>query len=153
MIKIYYKNTSEEYVEVSTGNNLSSPINTTHDGRTGTVQTLLLYLRNDDEDKYYTNISILPVDLELTSSLSDVLYEETGWGIKLSTGGVEPSSSEWENVNWGESITIEDIGSSSAGDTTTYYPFWYMISSPPNTDAQIKKDLVLRTNYTENAVI
>ena len=152
MLRIYYKNSEEAYVEVSTGNDLSSPVNTSHDGKLGTVETKLLYLRNDDSAKYYTNIVILPVDLEIVGGYSDISYVETGWGVKLSAGGIEPSSGEWGNIDWGDSITMEDIGSVLAGDTTTFYPFWYMISSPPNVSAQTKKDLVLQTNYTENAV-
>lgn len=151
MISIYYKTNEDTYVEVSK-DDFSSPINTSHEGKTGTVETKLLYLRNDSSSKYYTSITISPLDTDLAGGFSDLIYEETGWGIKLSNGGTLPSNGEWGNIEWGNSISMGDIGSLYLSDTTTYFPFWYMISSPPNIDAQIKKDIVLVTTYTENAV-
>ena len=70
----------------------------------------------------------------------------------MSQGGTEPTSSEWEDINWGESIDMDDIGSDSGYDIATYSPFWYLITCPPNTDAQNKEDIVLKVLYTENAV-
>ena len=54
---------------------------------------------------------------------------------------------------WGEQILISSIGSDSTGDTTTFYPFWYYITCPPNEDVKIKTDIVLNVSATENAVI
>jgi hypothetical protein len=152
MLRIYYKNSEDAYVPVSIGNDISSPIDTVHDGKMGTTTSVLLYLRNNDSSKYYTNIRIFPTDLEETNSYSDVMYDETGWGVKLSAGGTEPSEAEWENIDWGNEIQMSNIGTSSVGNTTTYYPFWYLISSPPNLDAQAKIDIALTTYYTDNAV-
>ena len=152
MLRIYYKDSQDNYSEVSTGDMLYNPIDTIHDGRTGTTNSLLLYLRNDQSTKYYTNIRIEPNDLEMPSGYSDLVYDETGWGVKLSSGGIEPSSGEWSNIDWGTEISLDDIGSLYVGDTTTYVPFWYLISSPPNLEAATKLDIVLTTYYVENAV-
>lgn len=152
MLSIYYKDSEGAYIQVSKGSDLSSPIITNHNGQSSTVVTLPLYLRNDESTRWYSNIRILPFDLEDANPYGDVAYDETGWGVKLSTGGTEPTNAEWEDINWGEEISMSDIGSDSLGDTTTYYPFYYLITSPPNVDAQNKLDITLKTSYTENAV-
>jgi hypothetical protein len=152
-LKLYYKNSSGSFVEASTGDDTSDPVVTTHDGKNGDVKTTDLYLRNDDSAKWYSNIVVLPVDLVDANPYGDVNYSETGWGVKLSSGGTEPTEAEWDDVTWGRQISMSDIGSNSSADTTTYYPFWYLISCPPNTDAQNKDDIILQISYTENAVI
>ena len=48
---------------------------------------------------------------------------------------------------------MEDVGSDTSADTATYFPFWYLIPSPPNCDAQNKTDIKLDVATTENAVI
>lgn len=152
-LKLYYKNSSGSFVEASTGNDMATPITTTHEGKTGDTKTLDLYIRNDDVSKWYSNITVLPVDLIDANPYGDVSYTETGWGVKLSKGATEPTENEWEDVNWGSQITMDNIGSDGAYDTTTYFPFWYLVSCPPNTNAQNKEDIVLQVDYTENAVI
>ena len=151
-LKLYYKNSLDVFVEASIGDDTSDPVTTTHDGKDGDVSVMDLYIRNDDAAKWYSNIIITPVDLIDAYPYGDVSYSETGWGVKLSPGGTEPTLAEWEDINWGEAISMENVGSDSAADTTTYFPLWYLISCPPNTDAQNKEDIILRVDYTENAV-
>ena len=152
MLSIYYKNSEGSYIEVSRGQDLSSPVVTTHNGQNSVVITVPLYLRNNESTKWYSAIKIFPLDLEDANPYGDISFDETGWGVKLSVGGTEPTTAEWEDINWGEEISMENVGSDSLGDTTTYFPFYYLITSPPNTDAQNKTDIVLKTTYTENAV-
>ncbi len=149
---IYFKE-NDVFVETSSGDDQTSPITTTHDGKNGDTKTINLYIRNDDVTKWYSNVRVTPVDLEDADPYGDVVYTETGWGIKLNQGGTEPTENEWEDLDWGEQISIGSIGSNSVPDTTTYSPFWYLISCPPNTNAQNKSDIVLKVEYTENAVI
>ena len=153
MINIYYRDSEGSYVQISTDDDTSSMLTTIHDGNRITTRTIQLYARNDDALVWYSNIRILPVDLVDANPYGDVGYNETGWGVKLSSNELELTESEWEDINWGEEISIENIGSDLSADTATYFPFWYLISSPPNIDAQNKTDIVLRVSYTENAVI
>lgn len=146
-----YKKVDESYVEIT--EDTTSTIYTVHDGKNGTTSILQLFLRNDGSSQWYENISILPHDTENTNPYGDVAYYETGWGIKLIAGSNQPTTAEWSDVNWGESIVMEDIGSDSSADTSTYFPFWYLISSPPHLDAINKTDIYLKVNFTENAVI
>lgn len=151
-LKLYFRNENGIHVEVSNGSDFTSPIVTTHDGKLGGSQSVCLYLNNDDANLWYSNIEVLPVDLVGASPYGDVSYEETGWGIKLSFGSSEPTAAEWNNITWGRKISLSNIGSAGTPDTSTYYPFWYLVSCPPNTNAQNKSDIVLRMSYTENAI-
>lgn len=150
-LAIYYED-SGSYVEVSSGNDTSVPVVTTHDGKNGDTKTVCLFLRNDDATKWYSHITVYPEDTITSIGYNDVIYTETGWGIKLNKGGVEPTTAGWNNTDWGAEISMDDIGSDSAGDSTAYYPFYYLITCPPNSTAQNKTDLVLKVEYVENAV-
>jgi hypothetical protein len=151
MLAIYRKD-GDSFTEITTSGDLTEPIVTAHDGQTGGVVTLQLYLRNDESTLWYSNVTIRPVDLVEAYPYGDVAYTETGWGVKLSQGSDEPTTAEWEDIEWGNTIDMPDVGSSSLANTTTYSPFWYLISCPPNLDAITKTDIVLRTSWTENAV-
>jgi hypothetical protein len=149
---LYYRNTSGSYVAVSTAPDLSSPITTTHDGKNGDVKTVLLYIRNDNAALWYSNIRIRPIDTLEAYPYGDVIFTETGWGIKLSSGGTAPTASEWDDILWGNELSMDNIGTNSLGNTTTYYPFYYYIVSPPNIPAANKTDIQLDVRYTENSV-
>lgn len=141
-INLYYK----ENDQYTTGS-----IITTHDGKTGDVHAVQLFLRNDDSDLWFSNIQVTPIDGTATASIDETDYDSTGWGVRLIAGDNEPSSSQWESTNWGTTISMSDIGASGSADTSTYYSFWYQITCPPNEDAQTKQNISLRVTYTENA--
>jgi len=151
-LKLYYKE-DDIFKEITLVGDLTDPLATVHDGRTGDTQTAQVYLRNDDASKWFSNIVIASVDLVDANPYGDVIYTETGWGVKLSPGSEEPTSSEWNDIAWGNEIDMGDIGSDDGADTATYYPFWYLITCPPNTNAVIKNDIVLDVYSTENSVV
>lgn len=146
---LYYKDENDQFVEVTS----STSIDTVHDGQSGDVKTIQLYLRNDSATVWYSDIIISPVDTVEANPYGDIIYRETGWGIKLSEGAIEPSVGEWEDIEWGEQIEMPNIGNSSTGDNQTYYPFWYLITCPPNEDVKNKEDIFLKVKYTDNAVV
>ena len=152
-LHVYYKDTNGIFVEVSEDNDILTPITTVHDGKSGDIKTICLYLRNDQSSKWYSNIRIKPTDLVDANPYGDVIYTETGWGVKLNKGGTEPTQAEWNNIDWGIEISMDNIGSNSLGDTATYAPFYYLITCPPNANVENKEDIVLEVSYTENAVI
>ena len=152
-LKLYYKTEEDSFAAITNNGDLTQPLTTTHDGKTGDEQTVQVYLRNDDATKWYSNIIIKPVDLVDANPYGDIIYSETGWGVKLNKGSEEPTQGEWEDLDWGDSINMENIGSNSLANTATYYPFWFLITCPPNTNAKIKTDIVLNVSYTENSVI
>jgi len=149
---IYFRDSDGNMSLATADGDTTNPITTTHDGKDGDEKTVTLYLRNDDLTKWYSNIVITPVDLVDANPYGDVGYTETGWGVKINKGGDQPTDAEWGDVDWGDHIHMDNIGSSVAGDNATYYPFWYLISCPPNSPAQNKSDIVLKVEFTENAV-
>lgn len=149
---MYQKNINDQYVEISRGTDLISPVSTVHDGRVGGNVYCQLYIRNDESTKWYSNIQIIPIDTVDAYPYGDVAYTETGWGVKLSAGAQEPSLAEWEDIAWGNTINMSNIGSASLADTTTYFPFWYMITCPPNELAKTKVDINLRVLRTNNSI-
>ena len=151
-LKLYYKDSNDAFVEISTGTDIASPVTTIHDGRLGDIVTKQLYLRNDDNSKWFSNISVTPLDTEDANPYGDIAYTETGWGVRLNKGSDEPSDSQWADIDWGEFILMDNVGSDSGFDISTYYPLWYYITCPPNVSAQVKTDIMLTVAYTENAV-
>jgi hypothetical protein len=147
-LKLYYKDSNDQFVVISS----TTPETSYYDGRTGETTTRQLYIRNDSTSYYYSNIRIKPRDLVDANPYGDVIYTETGWGWKLSAGSDEPTTGEWEDIEWGNEITMSDIGSLVLADTTTYSPFWRLITCPPNTDAIIKTDVIYDVRATERLI-
>ena len=151
-LKLYYKE-NDQFVEITSGSDLTNPLIVVHNGKTGDVVTKQLYVRNDDVAKWFSNVDVKPLDLVEANPYGDIAFSETGWGIKLSSGAEEPSLGEWEDIAWGNEISMGDIGSDLGADITTYFPLWYLETCPPNMDAQVKTDIVVHASFTENSVI
>jgi hypothetical protein len=130
---------------------VTGSIITTHDGKSGDVHAVQLFLRNDDVNLWFSNIQVTPVDSTATASLDETDYDSTGWGVRLIAGDNEPSASHWSSTNWGIAISMPNIGASGSADISTYYSFWYQITCPPNENAETKQNIVFRVTYTENA--
>lgn len=124
-------------------------VSTAHDCELGEVQETQLFVRNDHEDYYYTNIS---VSSEGLISPDDTLGIESGWGVKLSAGSTQPTEAQWENIDYGNEISLANIGSASASNTTTYLPFWVRIECPAGIQPIMKESIALDINFTRKAV-
>lgn len=108
-----------------------------HDGHLGSIMERIIYLRNDDSSRYYTNLLLRYT----VSSYQDFgEFGTTGWGIKFINGERRPTESEWDLVRSGESLSIPDIGSTEAADTHTYYPIWVRITCPGGEVAQLREN-------------
>lgn len=127
-----------------------TPVTTTHKGNEGEVIEILLYLRNDDPNQWYSDISIVGIDNTAPDDTQGDLG--TGWGVKLSPGLEQPTKSKWTSIKFANKILMSTIGGVGDPDTTTFYPFWYRIQSPPGVDVQTKKDIKLQIDFTRNAV-
>lgn len=142
-----YSSTGERFSEDGAQ---SKPITTTHKGNDGEVVELLLYLRNDDPFQWYSDITITSDDI---SSPDDTEGDRgTGWGIKFSAGVEQPTKSKWSTIKFGNTISMPVVGGIGSPDTTTFYPFWYRIQSPPGEDVKTKIDIKLQLDFTRNAV-
>ena len=140
---------------------LANPISTPHNGIDGQTVVTRLFLRNDDETKYYTGLSIFPIP-EDDAGPDNV----TGWTFKLLSGDTAPSNTDWSARISGAVINsvpdytdpggpvryfIPEIGSSTASDLS-YLPIWYQVSVPAGTGIQISTAIKLNISFTENAV-
>lgn len=113
----------------------------------GISHDILVYLRNDDESVYYTDILV-----SLDSDLASGYLTEDGIFVKFLPGQAEPTEREWNMVLPAESLPLDDIGDNIAADTYSYLPFWIRIYIPGKTAAQYKSLGDLKIFYTERKV-
>jgi len=129
---------------------LTSALRFTADGNLGASKQKIIYIKNDDLTKYYTNIVLSAT----STNYEDVLGEwaETGFGVKFLYGERQPTETEWDQVKSGESIILPDIGDSDAADTANYYPIWIRVLIPGKTSAQRKTDIGFKVTASPQLV-
>lgn len=132
-----------EWTAYSSSGDQTNPITTVHDGRMEQSRDVLLYARNDDATKEYTDIVLDFADSEYPNDIEGV---QSGWNIKVSLGSLQKSDAEWATVTAGQSISIPNI--SGIGSE----PFWYRITSPIGLHVGLKLDISLKLSYTENTI-
>lgn len=125
------------------------PIITTHDGVIGETVEIKLFVRNDSTAEYYESIIVTPVSKTSPDETDGV---SNGHGVKLSLGTTQPTEGQWSAIDYGEAITLSDIGVVGTADTSTYLPFWYRVEVPAGAPADNKENLVLRLSYVASAV-
>lgn len=126
----------------------TNPIIYSLDGITGGTLVQQYYLRNDDDTKYYTSITISPY----VESGDDITDGTNGFSWKLIGGSTQPLEQQWAITEEGNTLEMDNIGSSGNGDDTTYFPFWLRITVPHNLSAQAFSNIKLRISFTENIV-
>jgi len=123
-------------------------LRTFHDGHLGGSQEKLVYLRNADVGKYYTNIT---VHLAVTSYEDVGVLGTTGWGVKFIYGERRPTEDEWDQVRAGDAIALPDIGSTTLADTSTYHPIWVRSFCPGGEPAQLRENQTIQVfRYARN---
>tara|TARA_R110002020_G_scaffold268819_4_gene484154 strand:- start:34288 stop:34737 length:450 start_codon:yes stop_codon:yes gene_type:complete len=145
-LKLY----NDEKTLISSGT-FNNPLRTHHDGKSGSTDTHLVYVRNDDLAFFYEKVALSACD---KAGYDDTIGEYgTGFSVKLSYGTVEPLPHEWNQVDSGVSAELPAIvGSGTGADTTTYFPFWVRIHIPGNTPVQNKTDICLKLTYVKRPV-
>ena len=128
------------------------PIVTTHDGVLGEVVEVKLFVRNDDPTEYYQGVTVTPVS---KTTPDETIGTANGHGVKLYRRGSlstslqpQPTEAEWGAVDYGEAISLPDIGAFGSGDTSSYLAFWYRVEVPAGAPANNKENIVLRLSYT-----
>ena len=123
----------------------TSPMRTFHNGHIGDSHEQLVFIRNEDAAKWYTNIELSP---ELVGVYNDATsFTTTGWGIKLMYGKRRPTEEEWDILKTGSTILLPDIGSIEAADTFTNHPVWVRVFCPGGTAATIVENMQLNLKY------
>jgi len=125
------------------------PITTTYDGTLGETTETLLYVKNDNELFYYTDISVTPI---AKRDPDDVSFEATGHGVKVRVGETRPTEAEWDTVDYGAAITLDDLGASGEADVNSALPFWCRVECPAGATADNRENVVLRLSFTEDVV-
>lgn len=126
----------------------STALRTFHDGHLGGSSETLVYIRNGDASKYYTNI-VVSYEAPDPGDIGE--FGDTGWGVKLAYGQRRPTEAEWDQVTPGESISIVDIGAFGAADTSTYHPVWIRVFCPGDSPAQLRAAQLVRVSYNEQS--
>lgn len=127
----------------------SNPLRSFFDGHSGGPYEQLVFIRNDDATRYFTNITLLYVSDTFDM---DGPIGESGWSIKFLYGTRRPTESEWDSVQSGDDLILPNIGSTDASDTATYHPVWIRKFCPGGQNAQIKDGQRLRLTYLERLV-
>lgn len=143
-LKIYESADSSSAFSIN--GEFSNPIAHSFNGVTGGTVIKKYYLRNDDNTKYYNNITISAY----VGSGQNITNGTNGFSWKFISGASQPLEAEWTLVSDGNSISMSQIGSYGSADTTTYYPFWIRITVPDNLSAQSFENATLRISLTEN---
>jgi len=117
-------------------------LRTFHDGHLGGVHEALIHVKNDNHLKYYTNVQI-----SITGAIGT-----TGWSIKLIAGTRQPTEAEWDAVTNGATLSMSNIGSTAAADTSTFFPVWVRMFCPGGEAAQINNDYGLQIDALPRSV-
>lgn len=128
-----------------------SPFRITFNGSIGGQLDQKIYIRNDDPERYYQDISVLAVDTSGSGDLTD--NSRSGYFWKLAEKDIPLTKEEWDLISFGNTLSLSsDIGSSEKGDIVTYLPIWVKVSVPSNQAATNITDLSLRVLATEIVV-
>jgi hypothetical protein len=128
----------------------ATPLRTFHNGHIGDSHEQLMYIRNQNPAKWYTNVKLTPVMIGGYEDLGE--FGTTGWGIKLMYGKRRPTEEEWDLIKTGSAIILPDIGTIEAADTFTNHPVWVRVYCPGGEEAQIRENMQLKLSYSEKMV-
>ncbi len=118
-----------------------SPLRAVVNGHIGGSAEKKFYIKNGDNTKYYTDITVgLVIDsLDAAGELG-----ASGISVKFLYGEQRPTEAEWDVVLSGDDLALADIGTTSAADISTYHPVWIRIYVPGNTPANIFDSKTIR---------
>lgn len=137
-LKLYIVNAEATGFEEISENSMGSPLAfAPRPGASGIVRKM--FLRNDDETKYYTGLALKPV-LRTGGSITGSAIK-----VKMLSGQSRPSSAEWTGASINDSALLEspmaggpartrlpEIGEPGAPDLN-YYPIWVSVEASKGT--------------------
>lgn len=145
-----YDADNSTYSKISKEGLQSNPIQTNHDGTNGETVEKKLYLKNDNANFYYNNISLFALPARKVR-VGDINYPEAYIGFKIVEKDQQPTVSEWLAIESGNHAIFNAIGDTNLGDTA-YKPFWIQVVIPPGTRVQTINDISIHLEAEENAV-
>lgn len=117
---------------------LSTNLHAYVDGVSGGVYEFKVFVRNDQILNWYTNVT-LEYQVNGASGWFDPATSRVN--VKMFTpssssqSGTRPTSRDWAAITPSDSLSLPDIGSNVAGNTS-YIPVWIRVFVPGRTDAQ-----------------
>lgn len=141
MLKLYGPDMSE----LSSGNDILYPLVLPFDGTRGGAIVKQLFVRNDNIDRYYTDIILSVID-----SSSEDRHLQINWYWKLIQSSVEPANSRWITAT--SSVSIPDIGTSLNGNDFSYTSVFLRVETPAHIPAQIIENIGLQLTGKEHLV-
>lgn len=118
------------------------------DGKYGGISQQLAYLRNDDNMSWFSGTTINVTD----TVDATVIDGSKGFTWKLIVGSTQPTDDQWAAVSTGNTISLANLGSTGAPNTSTYLPFWIRVQIPRNIEVQTILDVKFNITTTQNAV-
>ena len=113
----------------------------------GSISETKIYIRNDDTGTYYTNISV-------AINQDTGTFGASGFSIKLYYGSRQPTEAEWDAAPVNTAINIPDIGVLTAGDDTTFHPFWIRCFCPAGFSlSQLRTDISFVCTFQDHVVV
>lgn len=127
----------------------TNPVRFTFNGRYGGAQDQKVYIRNNNDTRWYSSISVQPID---TAGLGRVDGTKDGYECRLIAQDLQPVNLQWDATTPGASISLSNLGTSTEGDIITYLPFWIRMAIKSNQPIATIKDLVFRITAKENLI-
>jgi len=145
-----YDEENNQYLAISEDGLQSNPIQTTHDGTNGEVIEKKLFIQNNDQQEFYTNIE-LQAKPDSKVRVGDINYPKAFIGYKVIFKETQPTESEWASVESGNKEVITNIGSTDLADTS-YKPLWVQVSIPGGTKVGAYRDITIELVCEQNAL-
>lgn len=150
-LSIYeYDKDNNQYLEISQNGLQTRPIQTTHNGTNGETVERQLFLRNNNDNFYYSNIRLKSIPATKVR-IGDVNYPEAYIGYKVIVKDTQPTKSEWAATQSGDLAIITNIGTTDLADTS-YKPFWIQVMVPPGTRIGALRDVSIELLAEENPI-
>jgi hypothetical protein len=143
-----YDKDNNQYLEISQDGLQTRPVQTTHNGTNGETVEKQLFLRNNDDNFYYTGIQLIPTPATKVR-IGDVNFPEAYIGYKIIVKDTQPTKSEWSATQSGDTAFITNIGTTDLGDTA-YKPLWIQVTIPPGTRIGALRDVSISLRAEEN---
>lgn len=145
-----YDKSNNQYLEISQNGLQTRPIQTTHNGTNGEVVEKQLFIRNDNDNFYYSNIRLQATPANKVR-IGDINYPEAYIGYKIIVKDTQPTKSEWAATQSGEIAFISAIGDTNLADTA-YKPLWIQVTISPGTRIGALRDVGIQMLAEENPV-
>lgn len=145
-----YDKDNNQYLEISQNGLQTRPIQTTHNGTNGEIVEKQLFLRNDNDNFYYSNIRLTATPANKVR-IGDVNYPEAYIGYKIIVKNTQPTKSEWAATQSGDTAFISNIGTTDLADTS-YKPLWIQVTISPGARIGALRDVGIALLAEENPI-